>query len=65
MHPRTLGAAVDRVRSVLPPLPPPARAPLLGLVCGLRPPEPLLGAGEDLFAVAVALAVVTAGRDPG
>ena len=28
-------------------------------------PEPLLGAIEDLFAVALALAVVTAGRDPG
>jgi hypothetical protein len=28
-------------------------------------PGPLLGAAEDLFAVALAVAVVTAGRDSG
>ena len=62
-HPRPLGAALglagagigafggDRLRGLL--------ADRTGL------PQPLLGAIEDLFAVALALAVVTAGRDPG
>src|SRR4029453_5994819 len=62
-HSRSLGAALglagagigavggDRLRDLL--------ADRTGL------PQPLLGAGEDLFAVALALAVVTAGRDPG
>jgi uncharacterized membrane protein len=62
-HSRSLGAALglagagigavggDRLRDLL--------ADRTGL------PQPLLGAVEDLFAVALALAVVTAGRDPG
>ena len=41
----------------------PGPRPLLAERTGL--PQPLLGAIEDLFAVALALAVVTAGRDPG
>jgi uncharacterized membrane protein len=53
---RTEGAAVDRVASSLPPIPPPARALLLGVATGLR------------TQVAVALLAVEAQRgnfDPG
>jgi uncharacterized membrane protein len=38
---RTEGAAVDRVPSLLPPLPPPARAVLLGFVAGIRSQVPV------------------------
>jgi uncharacterized membrane protein len=42
MHPAPQqGAAVDRVPSPLPPLPPPARALLLGFVAGLRSQVPI------------------------
>jgi uncharacterized membrane protein len=42
MHPRrTQGAVVDRVPSLLPPLPPPARALLLGFVAGIRSQVPV------------------------
>jgi uncharacterized membrane protein len=42
MHPRrTQGVVVDRVPSLLPPLPPPARALLLGVVTGLRSQVPV------------------------
>jgi uncharacterized membrane protein len=39
--PRTEGAAVDRVPSLLPPLPPPVRAGLLGFVTGIRSQVPV------------------------
>jgi uncharacterized membrane protein len=56
MHPRTEGAAVDRVPSPPVALPPPARALLLGVVSGLR----------TQVAVAVLAVEAEAGRfDPG
>jgi uncharacterized membrane protein len=39
--PLTEGAAVDRARSPLPPLPPPARALLLGVAAGVRSQVPI------------------------
>jgi uncharacterized membrane protein len=62
-HPRPLGAALGLAGAGIGALGGARLRDLLADRTGL--PQPLLGAVEDLFAVALALAVVTAGRDPG
>lgn len=62
-HPRPLGAALGLAGAGIGAFGGARLRDLLADRTGL--PEPLLGAIEDLFAVALALAVVTAGRDPG